>query len=170
MTLIEEINQFGKGAIFRRADLHIHSYGIKGSDDVLDKSMTPKNIIETAITENLQIISITDHNSIGNVEEAIDYAHTKQILVIPGVEIATIQGSLLLYFSSFKDLNSFFGKLEFSPDNKICVQGIVKCLDIAEKYSGFGIAAHIELGSGIEKSIPKYGPAKEGIIKHKSLL
>lgn len=155
MILKEEMNKVSLGATFKRCDLHIHSYGQKGSEDVTDINMTIHNIIEAAIKENLDIICITDHNSIKNVEDAINYAKGKQIEVIPGVEIATIQGHFLFYFPTFKDLNNFFGKLDFSSDMKICNKGAKECLDITAKYSGFGIAAHIEKDSGFEKTIPK---------------
>lgn len=170
MTLKEEINKVSSGATFKRCDLHIHSYGQKGSKDVTDINMTTHNIIETAIKENLDIIAVTDHNSIENIEDAINYAKGKQIEVIPSVEIATIQGHFLFYFPTFKDLNNFFGKLDFSSDMKICNKGAKECLDIAAKYSGFGIAAHIEKDSGFEKILPKYNPFKEEILKHKNLL
>ncbi len=170
MILKEEMNKVSPGATFKRCDLHIHSYGQNGSKDVTDINMTIHNIIETAIKENLDIICITDHNSIKNVEDAINYAKGKQIEVIPGVEIATIQGHFLFYFPTFKDLNNFFGKLDFSSNMKICNKGAKECLDITAKYSGFGIAAHIEKDSGFEKTIPKYNPFKEEILKHKNLL
>lgn len=170
MILKEEINKVSSGATFNRCDLHIHSYGQKGSKDVIDTNMTIHNIIATAIKENLDIIGITDHNSIENVEDAINYAEGKQIEVIPGVEISTIQGHFLFYFPTFKDLKNFFGKLDYSSDTEICNKGAKECLDIAAKYLGFGIAAHIEKDSGFERTIPKYNPFKEEILKHKNLL
>lgn len=59
------------GTKFYRADLHIHSYGSYASYDVTDTQMTPANIIDEAIKENISVISITDHNKIGNIPEAL---------------------------------------------------------------------------------------------------
>ena len=169
MKVLEEILKFDNGSKFVRADLHIHSYGRRGSYDVTDESMTPKAIVDTAINSGLNIISITDHNCIGNIEEAIEYASGKEILVIPGIEISTIQGHLLIYSSSITNLESFVGKLNISEDKKRCTQGIVDCLDIASRYNCIGILAHIEDDAGFEKTINRFGPAMEEIIKHSNL-
>ena len=45
------------GSKFVRADMHIHSYGGGGSFDVKDENMTPQKIVDTAIANDLKIIS-----------------------------------------------------------------------------------------------------------------
>ena len=159
-----------KGAKFFRADLHIHSYGEFGSYDVKDSTMTPEAIVETAIEKGLKIISITDHNEIFNSNTAIQYATDKDILVIPGIEVTTTQGHLLLYFETFNNLRSFTGKLTISEDKKTTSQGIVECLDFASQYGGIGILAHIELDSGFEKTIGRFGPPIEEVFCHPNLV
>ncbi len=48
------------GSQFVRADLHIHSFGFEnGSFDVSDSTMTPQNIVDTALNKGLKMISIT---------------------------------------------------------------------------------------------------------------
>lgn len=158
------------GAKFLRADLHIHSFGEFGSFDVIDTTMTPIAIVDTAIEKKLSIISITDHNEIHNSHTAIEYAKGKNILVLPGVEISTTQGHLLVYFETYKNLRDFFGNLTVSEDKKTCNQGILECLEFAKIYNGFGILAHIELSSGFEQTIGRFGPPIEEILKHEYLL
>tara|TARA_B100001063_G_C16774116_1_gene563826 strand:+ start:67 stop:2721 length:2655 start_codon:yes stop_codon:yes gene_type:complete len=158
------------GAKFLRADLHIHSFSEDyGSFDVTDHTMTPEAIVDTAIEKGLKIISITDHNEIQNSRIAINYSKDKDILVIPGIEVSTTQGHLLLYFENFKNLSDCFGKLSVSNDKKTCQQGIVQCLDLAEQNNGIGVLAHIELDSGFEKAIGRFGPQMEEVFKHKNL-
>lgn len=71
-----------KGALFYKADLHIHSYGVgTGSFDVNDTTNTPQAIVDLAITKGLKLISITDHNQWLNSLVAIQYAVGKEILV-----------------------------------------------------------------------------------------
>lgn len=123
------------GAKFYRADLHIHSFGDTGSYDVTDTTMTPEAIVDKAIENDLQIISITDHNEISNSKKAIKYAEGKNILVIPGIEVSTTQGHLLLYFETFKNLRDCYGKLDISDDKTTCHQGIVQCLELAQQYN-----------------------------------
>lgn len=165
------VNNFNRGAKFVRADLHIHSYGIDyGSFDVKDAQMTPQNIVDTALSSNLKIISITDHNEILNSKIAIDYAQDKDILVVPGIEVSTTQGHLLVYFNSFQNLRSFYGKLNISDDKERCSQGIVECLNLAEQYDGFGVLAHIELDSGFEKTVGRFNAQMDDLFCHSSLL
>lgn len=164
-------NTFNNGARFVRADLHIHSYGRDaGSFDVNDPNMTPENIVDKAIDSNLKIISITDHNEILNSKAAIDYAKDKDIVVLPGIEVSTTQGHLLLYFPSFQELRSFYGKLTISDNKERCSQGIVECLNLASQFNGFGVLAHIELDSGFEKTVVRFNSQMDDIFCHPALL
>jgi len=170
MDVLEEIESIQENLEFVRADLHIHSYSEDASFDVKDNQMTPENIIDLAIENKLKIISITDHNSITNVQKAIKYAEDKEILVLPGIEVSTNQGHLLVYFNNYKNLSDFFGKLKVHENRENCFNGIVECLSLTEQFNGFGILAHIELDSGFEKTIQRFGPQMEEIFKQKVLL
>jgi len=156
-------------AKFLRADIHIHSFGENGSYDVEDVTMTPNAIVDTAIEKGLSIISITDHNEIQNSNLAIKYSIDKNILVIPGIEVSTTQGHLLVYFDTFNQLRNFYGKLTISEDKKTCQQGIVECLNFAKQFDGIGVLAHIEIDAGFEKTIGRFGPQIEEIFKHTNL-
>lgn len=81
---LADITSIDNGAKFYRADLHIHSFGKYASYDVTDTLMTPQGIIDEALKESIKVISITDHNEIGNIPAALEYAAGKDILVIPG--------------------------------------------------------------------------------------
>ena len=83
--ILDEIKLHSNGAQFRRADLHIHSFGDGGSYDVSDAGMTPEAIVDISIQENLQVIAVTDHNAIGNVSRAIKHANPRRRNeVLPG--------------------------------------------------------------------------------------
>jgi len=167
---MEEIESLSSGADFVRADLHIHSYSLEdGSFDVEDEEMTPENIVDTSIENNLSIISITDHNEINNSKKAISYSKDKNILVIPGIEISTTQGHLLVYFEEFSELRKFHGKLNISDDKQRCSQGIVECLDLVKQFGGVGVLAHIELESGFERMIGRFSEVIKDIYIHSSL-
>lgn len=158
------------GAHFIKADLHIHSYGDGGSYDVEDPQMNPNNIVDTAISKGLSVISITDHNEVANSCSAVRYAEGKNILVIPGVELSTIQGHLLLYFDTVANLRSFIGNVTIPADRKTCQTGIVECLTKAAQYHGIGVLAHIDIDAGFEKTIGAFNPQMEEILKHPNLL
>lgn len=167
MIDFETINS---GASFYKADLHIHSYGEEGSFDVTDTTMTPENIVDTAIEKGLSIISITDHNEDRNVKRALKHAEGKNILVIPGMEVSTLQGHLLLYFEKYDELKNFRGKLSVAEDRQTCTQGIIDCLNLAKQYNGVGVLAHIELDSGFEKTINRFDPKMSAILTHEVLM
>lgn len=158
-----------QGALFYRADLHIHSYGLGGSFDVKDTTNTPNAIVDTAIAKGLKVISITDHNEFMNSISAVEYAKDKDILVVPGIEVSTTQGHLLLYFETIEQLRSCCGRFTFNTNRSICNQGIVECLRTAENLHGIGILAHINLDSGFEKTIRRFGPQMEEIFRCKNL-
>lgn len=66
-------------------DVHIHSCLSPCADD----DMTPNNIINMAILKELDIIAVTDHNSMKNLDTVIKIAKDKDILVVPGMELQT---------------------------------------------------------------------------------
>lgn len=170
MSLLHEIQSESNGALFRRADLHIHSFGDGGSYDVADPAMTPEAIVDTAIAERLDLIAITDHNQIANVRPALRYANGKGLLVVPGVELSTPQGHLLVYVPTVDSLERFMGKLTISLDRKACHNTISQCLQFAAEFDGFGICAHIELDSGLEKAHPKFDAFKQEVFNSPNLL
>lgn len=66
-------------------DLHIHT----ALSPCGDNQMSPMNIINMALLKGLNIIAITDHNSVKNCLPCLEAAKGKDILVIPGMEIQT---------------------------------------------------------------------------------
>ncbi|POP45587.1 PHP domain-containing protein [Superficieibacter electus] len=96
-------------------DLHVHS---SWSDDA-DYSVS--NLIKIAKTEQVSVLSVTDHNSSSSVEEAIYWGHQNNIHVLPGIEIDCSFGNnnyhLLGYgyrrhSSDFTDIEHNFNQLQ----------------------------------------------------------
>lgn len=65
----------------RFADLHLHTFH---SDGV----RSPRHVVDLAEQHQLQIIAISDHDNLAAIQEASDYARSKQITVIPAVELS----------------------------------------------------------------------------------
>ena len=64
-------------------DLHMHS--IKS-----DGALSPKQLIDEAVKNNVKILSITDHDTLGAyTEDLFSYATEKGVYLIVGVEIST---------------------------------------------------------------------------------
>ncbi len=68
-------------------DLHIHS----ALSPCADKDMTPNNIVNMSVLCGLQMIALTDHNTIGNVEAAMKAAEELPLTVVPGMELETME-------------------------------------------------------------------------------
>jgi DNA repair ATPase RecN len=167
----DEIVGVPSGARFYRTDLHIHSFG--ASHDVKDSLMTPKGIVERALSDGLAIIAVTDHNEISNVEAALAASKGRPLLVIPGTELSTPQGHLLVYFPEFSDLKDFYGKLDFADrgtNNSRCQTAMLDCLKLVDPSRGFAILAHVDDDGGLEKVIAGHPPHKGDILCQASLL
>ncbi len=64
-----------------KIDLHIHS-------SYSDGLYTPEQIIKMAKQNNLRAVSITDHDTISGLPEAMKYGKLHNIEVVPGVEVS----------------------------------------------------------------------------------
>lgn len=67
------------------ADLHIHTL----LSPCAEVEMTPRLIIQNAVTMGIDMIAITDHNASENVQAALEIAKQYDITVIPGMELQT---------------------------------------------------------------------------------
>jgi hypothetical protein len=79
------------------------------------------------------------------VEVALHEGTNRNVLVLPGVELSTPQGHLLVYFSSLEGLRDFYGKLVFAgrgtPDSR-CQTAMLDCLKLIDTTRGLAILAH----------------------------
>ena len=75
-----------------KLDFHIHSYYSP------DGNMKPRDILETAMSKGLDVISVTDHNSTKGGIETRDYAEKKDmsIKVLVGQEVKTLSGEIIV--------------------------------------------------------------------------
>ena len=82
------------------ADLHLHTIY---SDGVL----TPYELVQKAAKAGLSVISITDHDNVGAIEEAIECGKSCGIEVVPGVELSVELNEkdvhVLAYFFDYKN-------------------------------------------------------------------
>jgi 3',5'-nucleoside bisphosphate phosphatase len=70
-----------------RADLHIHTV----LSACAELNMGPRDIVVAAGEKHLDIIAITDHNSAENARAVMLAAVGRDLLVIPGMEVATAE-------------------------------------------------------------------------------
>jgi ABC-type cobalamin/Fe3+-siderophores transport system ATPase subunit len=171
VKVADEIVAESSRARFYRADLHVHSYN--ASHDVKDSGLIPTAIVATALSEGLGLVAITDHNEIGNVAELMSCAVGKPLLAIPGIELSTPEGHLLVYFETVAALSEYYGKLSFAdrgkPESR-CRTSMLECLNYIDHTKGFAILAHVDAQGGLEEKVPGYPPHKSDIICQRALL
>ncbi len=97
------------------ADLHIHSVHSN------DGEFSVPDIIDKCLLSGLEVISITDHNSVTGVEEAIEYGSAKKLKVLPGIEIDCIYKGIDLHLLGYNinHLSNDFAELQETVEKKI---------------------------------------------------
>jgi predicted metal-dependent phosphoesterase TrpH len=75
-----------------KADLHIHTTYSN------DSTVTPKSLVEKLVNDNsIKVAAVTDHNTVKGLINTRKLAATyPDILIIPGVEISTAEGDLIV--------------------------------------------------------------------------
>ncbi len=68
-------------------DLHIHSVLSPCGDD----DMTPNNIVNMSLLNELDIIALSDHNTCGNVAVVSELASKAGLIFLPAVEVETME-------------------------------------------------------------------------------
>ncbi len=136
--------------------------------------MTPEAIVDSAAKQGLSVVAITDHNSNVNLQRALDRALEKysgQILVLPGIEVTTAHGHVLVYFSPERtaDLEKFKSRLdligEMGAENTRTAKSMSDTIAEAERLHGICIAAHIDRAkTGFEAFAPGFQNWKKDII------
>lgn len=73
------------GSIWRRWDLHLHSTASDGK-------CTPEELIDESIAKGIEVIALTDHHTVNNINEFKKLGRKKGIGVIAGIEFRTEYG------------------------------------------------------------------------------
>lgn len=117
-------------------DFHIHS----ALSPCGDEDMTPNNIVNMAAIKGLDIIALTDHNSILNCEAAIEAAKGLPLMVLPGMELCTAEEChIVCIFPHFAECKEFydFVKPHYAPiKNKPEIFGRQLIMDSEDEIIG----------------------------------
>lgn len=91
--------------LYKKGDFHLHT---KSSDGKL----SPKELVNLAKKEGVDIIAVTDHDTISGLDEAIIEGETIGVKVISGIELSTLYENksvhILGYFKSREQIDSNF--------------------------------------------------------------
>ncbi len=93
-----------------RADLHLHTA-------YSDGALAPRELVDKARSAGIFTISVTDHDNVGALDDAVEYGKQVGVEVVPGLELSAAMGEkdvhILAYFVDYKnkdllDYLSFF--------------------------------------------------------------
>ena len=147
-----------------KADLHMHT-------TFSDGKKTYQEVMDLAKKNDVDIISITDHDSIRDVEKLKKYAKKIGIKYIPGIELSTIyQGKsvhVLGYFTDESYLNeellAYTKKIKHDREERARkITSLLKIhFDIEISYEdvkneAYGIIARPHIAKAIIRKYPKY--------------
>ena len=97
-------------------DFHIHTALSPCASD----EMTPNDIVGMALLNGLDLIAVTDHNSLSNAQyvvkaaQAVKESSDNDLIVLPGVEVSTAEEvHVVCLFSDLESAHSF--EKELSP-------------------------------------------------------
>ena len=117
------------------ADLHLHTL-------FSDGTYTPEELVTQSLRVGLSTISVVDHDTTDGIEPAIEIAKTKNIEVLPGIELSAeydgLEIHILGYLIDYKRKN-LQEKLEFLRKNRIA-----RIYKIVDKLKGIGITLKAE--------------------------
>ena len=118
-----------------KVDLHTHT-------NYSDGFFSPKELLDKAKNSGIEIISITDHDSLNGIKEAREYGKEIGIEVIPGVEIS----------SDIKDKEVHILAYFIEPDNEeiehyldfFRKERVKRAARIVEKLNSLGLSLTID--------------------------
>jgi predicted ATPase len=150
------VNDGPSGARFVRADLHVHTFADDGSPPE-----PLSDYIRVARERQVEVLGITDHNTIQNVRPMLAAAEGSGVLVLPGIEITTHQGHLLALFApnQVAELEEFAGRenLALKPDQRDgslrSSRSVLHLVEEIDRRGGLAISAHIDRAGGIVESL-----------------
>lgn len=114
-----------------RIDLHTHT-------TMSDGTYTPSEIVDLAIESDIAVLSITDHDTINGVEEAVNYAKDKGIIVVPGIELSgsTNNKEEIHILGYFLDINNEELKKELE---NIVINRVDRNTSMVQRFNDIGI-------------------------------
>jgi len=142
-----------QGAHFFKADLHTHS---PASLDHGDKGITAKDFVNAALKAGLDIVAITDHNSAAWCDAIHSAAKGTSLTVLPGVEVSTPHGHILVLFdvaTAQAKIDDFLSQVGIGLDQRgkkeAMSADVETVLEKATACGGLAIAAHANSSNGL---------------------
>lgn len=134
--------------MYKKGDFHLHTTASDGK-------FSPKELVNMALKENIDIMSLTDHDTISGVLEAVVEGKKLGIKVIPGLELST------LYYKENIHILGYFNDIT-QIDCKL--KDYLKDMNEYRTYRGKKIVENLDKFFNIKLNYQKILDHAEGII------
>jgi DNA polymerase III alpha subunit len=160
-----QLPQVPCGARYFRCAFQVNPHGyaekFRGAPNPMSKEEYIRAMLDKAEQLGIDVVAITDHNSVADVQRFADEAHARKIAVFPGFEVASKETGIhvLCLFepgTNIERLNRVLGELgvhNTSPSSDLCDKGFSEILEVIERHGGLTIAAHVTESKGREKAL-----------------
>lgn len=116
-----------------RSDLHIHTY-------YSDGRQSPADVIDQAVKNGLQLVAVTDHDTMLGCEEAEVFANAAGIRIVRGLEVSAYFGEVKLHTLGYgMDEEKFSGFLE-----RLYESSVKRAEDVVYKLNKAGVKITFE--------------------------
>ncbi len=137
------------GLTFKKVNLHVHT---PKSLCYSDSSTTLEQIVDAALASGLDILGITDHNTVEAIDSIREIAREKGLFIFPGIELSVKGGHVLAIFeldTPVERLEDFLDYIGVAREGRgdataTAEDGIEEVFEKIEEQGGIAIAAHIE--------------------------
>jgi hypothetical protein len=140
-----------RGLRFCKVDLHVHT---PASQCFIEEGITPQDIVDQALTQDLAAIGITDHNTGAWVDLVKSAAADTHLVVFPGVEISVAPGvhvvALFPLHCTAEHINHLLSQLDIPPDQRgdstalVTRYGVQQVVKMISNNSALPVLAHID--------------------------
>ena len=141
---------------FTKMDFHIHTPISQCYEDNMSPELNlntqPEDIVRAAVSAGLQVMVISDHNAVANIDPIRKVAAEVGLVIFPGIEITAEGGHMLALFetdTSVEHMTKLLDQLEFPEEERgngsySTHFWVDQCADKVEAFGGLAIAAHID--------------------------
>ncbi|SFC90477.1 PHP domain-containing protein [Clostridium uliginosum] len=116
--------------MFKKGDFHIHS-------TFSDGKYTPKQVVMLAKKKDVDIISLTDHNSTAGIDDAIMAGEEIGVKIIPGVELSTRYNNAKVHVLGYFKDDSYKNELLVEALRYVKYHKISKLIEMFGSFINF---------------------------------
>lgn len=164
------------GLSWKRFDLHVHTPASR----CFKGAATPEDLVNEAITKELDAIAITDHNTAEWIDRVKETANAKGLVIFPGVEISCTGGKQGIHIvcimdpsATSKHVEAILNVLGIGPDSygredAISDKSPIEVINVIQEKGGIAILAHANSTHGVLADMS--GNGRTNIIQNQFLL